>query len=153
MTQQRSGVRFRALERSEMEELLTRNHVGRLAYSFHDRVDVEPIHYVYRNGTVYCRTSPGTKLTMLAHNPWVALEVDEAQDLFEWQSVVVRGTVYLLDEHGSEADVRAREEAIVSMRELLPELLTPADPAAFRQVVLGIFPNEMTGRRAERTHG
>lgn len=68
---------FRPLDRPEMEALLARNHVGRLAFSFHDRVDIEPIHYVYADGVLYARTSPGHKLTTLAHHRWVALEADE----------------------------------------------------------------------------
>jgi nitroimidazol reductase NimA-like FMN-containing flavoprotein (pyridoxamine 5'-phosphate oxidase superfamily) len=150
MAEQRSGVRFRTLDPVETEALLVRNHVGRIAFSFHDRVDLEPIHYVYRNGTIYSRAAPGAKLTTLAHHPWVAFEVDEVRGPFEWRSVVVRGSVYLLDEQGSEADRRARVEAIELMRELPLELLTPDDPAAFRNVVLQIYPDQMTGRAAER---
>ncbi|HEU4698419.1 MAG TPA: pyridoxamine 5'-phosphate oxidase family protein [Gemmatimonadales bacterium] len=148
MSAQRARIRFRTLESAEMEAILARNHVGRIAFSFHDRVDLEPIHYVFHRGTILCRTAPGTKLTTLAHHPWVAFEVDETHDLFDWQSVVVRGSIYLLDEQGAEADVRAREEAIAQMRELLPEIFTPDDPAPFRQVILRLFPAEMTGRAA-----
>ena len=50
---------FRDLDAVEMVDLLARNHVGRLAYSFHDRVDIEPIHYVYADGAFYLRTEPG----------------------------------------------------------------------------------------------
>lgn len=54
-----------------------RNRVGRLAFSFRDRVDIEPLHYVFRGGWLYGRPSPGSKLQTLRHNPWVAFEVDE----------------------------------------------------------------------------
>ena len=37
---------FRALTAAECEKVLSRNHVARLAFSFHDRVDIEPVHYV-----------------------------------------------------------------------------------------------------------
>lgn len=37
----------RAMRGDEAEALLTRNHVGRIAFSLHDRVDMEPLHYVY----------------------------------------------------------------------------------------------------------
>ena len=57
----------------------SRAHVGRLAFTFHDRVDIEPISHVYSEGWVYARTSPGTKLTTVKHHPWVAFEVDEVQ--------------------------------------------------------------------------
>ncbi|MEY2457594.1 MAG: hypothetical protein QOK06_2706, partial [Acidimicrobiaceae bacterium] len=38
---------IRALRGDESQALLARNRVGRIAYSFHDRVDIEPVHYVY----------------------------------------------------------------------------------------------------------
>ena len=71
--------RIRELARAEMEAILARNNVGRIAYAFQDRVDIEPINYVYANGWVYCRTSHGVKLEMMAHHRWVAFEVDEVR--------------------------------------------------------------------------
>ena len=43
---------FRELTREGCEALLAVSHVGRLAYTFHDRVDIEPIHYVYADGWI-----------------------------------------------------------------------------------------------------
>ena len=74
---------FRALERRECEAVLARNRVGRLAFSFHDRVDIEPIHYVYADGVLYGRTAPGSKLTTIEHHRWVAFEVDDVEGLLK----------------------------------------------------------------------
>jgi nitroimidazol reductase NimA-like FMN-containing flavoprotein (pyridoxamine 5'-phosphate oxidase superfamily) len=41
---------LRILARDEAGTVLARNHVGRMAFSLHDRVDIEPIHYVYDTG-------------------------------------------------------------------------------------------------------
>ncbi|MDB4869365.1 MAG: Pyridoxamine 5-phosphate oxidase-related protein, partial [Gemmatimonadales bacterium] len=68
---------IRALRGDESQALLTRNRVGRIAYSFHDRVDIEPVHYVYETPWIFGRTSAGTKLLALAHNQWCAFETDE----------------------------------------------------------------------------
>src|ERR1700680_2898471 len=87
---------IKELRRDEMEALLARNNIGRLAYAFADRVDIEPIHYVYADGWIYGRTSRGAKLETIQHNRWVAFEVDEVRGLFDWRSVVVRGCVYFL---------------------------------------------------------
>jgi nitroimidazol reductase NimA-like FMN-containing flavoprotein (pyridoxamine 5'-phosphate oxidase superfamily) len=139
---------FRSLDQAEMEALLARNHVGRLAYSFHDRVDVEPIHYVYADGVLYARTSPGHKLETLAHNRWVALETDEVEGLFDWRSVVVHGAVYLVEPGELPADRERYERTIARLRELVPELFRADDPAPDRRVLFRIHVDRMTGRAA-----
>ena len=139
---------FRDLDAAEMDALLARNHVGRIAYSFHDRVDIEPIHYVYADGAFYLRTEHGSKLTALAHAPWVAFEVDEIDGLFDWRSVVAHGTVYMLEDAGS-PEMRANYRvAVRRLRELVPDALNPDDPVTARSVVLKLHPAEMTGRAA-----
>jgi hypothetical protein len=74
---------FRDLDTAEAHQILARNHVGRIAYSFHDRVDIEPISYVYADGVIYLRTTVGSKLTTLARAPWVAFDVDEVVGPFD----------------------------------------------------------------------
>ncbi len=58
---------IKELPRSEIETILGRNHVGRIAFSFHDRVDMRPIHYVYKNGWIYGCTSKGGKPVFRIH--------------------------------------------------------------------------------------
>ena len=147
--EQSTGTRrpvFRALEREEIDGILRRNTVGRLAFSFRDRVDITPIHYVYADGWVYGRTAPGTKLLTLAHNPWVAFETDEVESLFSWRSVVVKGRVYVLDE---DAPTEVYERALGRLRALIPEALTADDPTPARTMVFRISIDEAEGRAAE----
>lgn len=144
--------RFRSLTRTECEELLARNNVGRVAFSFHDRVDIEPLHFVYADGWIYGRTSTGTKISTLEHHPWVAFEVDEYQGLFDWRSVVVKGAFYLLEPDGNmmrEDPTMAR--GISLLRSLLPETLTANDPVPFRRSIFRIHLDEVTGREASST--
>jgi nitroimidazol reductase NimA-like FMN-containing flavoprotein (pyridoxamine 5'-phosphate oxidase superfamily) len=75
---------FHVLDRAECEALLLSQQVGRLAFSFRDRVDIEPIHYVYADGYIYGRTQFGSKVTVLAHHPWIAFEVDDVRALYEY---------------------------------------------------------------------
>ena len=82
---------IRSLDRTECEALLARNHIGRVAYALHDRVSITPLHYVFLDGWLYGRTSHGAKIGIVAHNHWVAFEVDEVARLFDWRSVVVHG--------------------------------------------------------------
>src|SRR5829696_6231313 len=139
---------FRELSATEMHELLARNHVGRIAYSFHDRVDIEPISYVFADDAFYMRTEPGSKLSTLAHAPWVAFEVDEIEGSFDWRSVVAHGTIYMLEDAGSRVARATYDSAVRRLRELMPDALTPDDPVPERHVVLKLFPAEVTGREA-----
>ena len=139
---------FRDLTGTEGLALLARNHVARIAYSFHDHVDIEPISYVFADAAIYMRTAPGSKLGTLTRAPWVALEVDEIQGPFDWQSVVAHGTVYLLRESGSPTDRATYRTAVDHLRRLMPEVLTEEDPVPARRILLRLVPNELTGRAA-----
>ncbi len=142
------SLEFRDLDQAEIEEMLGRNNVARLAYSFHDRVDIEPIHYVFGDGWLYFRTSPGAKIATLAHHQWVALEIDEIEGLFSWRSVVVHGTVYPADLVGSPLELRGRERALEALRRLIPETFAEGDPVPFRTIVLRVSVTEVRGREA-----
>jgi nitroimidazol reductase NimA-like FMN-containing flavoprotein (pyridoxamine 5'-phosphate oxidase superfamily) len=144
---------IRELARSEIDEVLARNHVGRIAYSFRDRVDIEPIHYVYDDGWIYGRTQLGTKLTVVQHNYWVAFEVDEVEDLFGWRSVVVRGGFYILADEGTAQSRELRDLAIAQIRRLTPEAFTPEDPVPFRDILFRIAVQEVEGRAASGKQG
>lgn len=139
---------FQPLDSAECQAILARNHVGRIAYTFHDRVDVEPIHYVHDDGWIYGRTSPGAKLTTLSHHRWVAFEVDEVDGPFDWRSVVVHGTVYWLTSGASGASKRETEAGLTLLRSFLPETLTEDDPTPARTVLFRIPTSEITGRSA-----
>jgi len=139
---------FRDLDFSEIEAMLTSHTYGRLAFTFRDRVDIEPIHYVYGDGWLYCRTSPGTKLTQLTHHPWVAFEIDDVRSLFEWRSVVVKGTVYFVEPDGGTAQDEAWQHAVAELRKLVPEALRENDPTPGRTVVFRVHIDEMHGRAA-----
>lgn len=139
---------FRKLARDEIEQVLARNNVGRLAFSLHDRVDIEPINYVFDGGWIYGRTSPGAKLSTIAHHPWVAFEVDEVEGLFNWVSVVVKGAFYLVDPDTAQRQDPAFAHGVDLLRELIPETLTANDPTPFRHSVFRIHLDEVNGRAA-----
>lgn len=131
------------LRGDESQALLRRNHVGRIAYSLHDRVDVEPIHYVYAAPWIYGRTSAGGKLLTLAHNQWCAIETDTVRGMFDWESVVAKGP---FSAHGTPSAAWSYDEALAALRGLLPETLTPEDPTPHRDIVFGVHVSEITGR-------
>lgn len=140
---------FTELTRAQCEDILARHNVGRMAFSLHDRVDIEPMHYVFADGWLYGRTSSGTKISMLEHHRWVAFEVDESEGLFDWRSVVVKGAFYLVEQGSSvltEDPMMAHGVAL--LRSLLPQTLTADDPVPFRRFIFRIHLDEVTGRKA-----
>jgi nitroimidazol reductase NimA-like FMN-containing flavoprotein (pyridoxamine 5'-phosphate oxidase superfamily) len=144
----KTGPIIRDLSRAECEQLLSRNNVGRIAYAAGPRVDIEPIHYVFTDGWIYCRTSKGVKSAILAHHRWAAFEVDEVKGTFDWRSVVVRGAVYFLDSDSPPIDQHSFAHGVEALRELVPGAGTENDPVPFRLLVLRLHPDEVTGRAA-----
>lgn len=86
----------RTLGREEIDALLARNRVGRLAYVFGNRVDVEPVPYVYEAPWIYARTRPGMDPETIRRLRFVTFEVDEVASGEEWRGVTVRGAIYRL---------------------------------------------------------
>lgn len=133
------------LDRAACEAILARHSVGRLAFTAHNRVDIEPLHYVYIDGWIYGRTSPGRKIEGVAHQHHVAFEVDEVAGPFDWRSVVVHGGWYRM-ESAPPAEMPRWERGVEALRALMPGSLTKDDPVPFRTVVFRIHAAEITGR-------
>jgi nitroimidazol reductase NimA-like FMN-containing flavoprotein (pyridoxamine 5'-phosphate oxidase superfamily) len=142
---------FSDLSKREIDQILRRKNVGRLAYSFRDSVDIRPIHYVWRKGWLFGRTSDGDKLVTLRHNQWVAFEVDEISGPLDWKSVVVRGTFYRLSAEGNVYDVRLYRRALRAVRDAAPDTFTTNDPVPFRSEIFGIAIDTATGRASSTT--
>lgn len=133
----------------EIHALLARNNVGRMAYAKGNRIDIEPLHYVYSDGWLYGRTSRQAQVRRTGESWWpVAFEVDEIRDLFEWCSVVVHGGFYTLSSTGPEWEREAFDHAVELLRSLIPETFTADDPTPTRTVVFRIAVQEATGRCA-----
>ena len=135
---------IRSLSEDESRAFIHRGRVGRLAFTQHDHVDIAPINYVADGEWIFGRTSNGTKLSMLLHNPWCAFEADEVHGLFEWTSVVVKGTFSLLDAQGGSPDTYERAERLLA--NLVPGTFSNRDPSPHRNIVFGIFIREISGR-------
>jgi len=142
-------VTFRDMSRDEIEAMLLRNRVGRLAFSIHDRVDIQPIHYIYEHGWLYGRTSEGEKITALKHNQWIAFEVDEVTDLFDWRSIVIHGSFWIMHPRGSPRAEELWTKAAELVSRVVPGALTESDPVAFRQLLFRIALSDVRGREAK----
>jgi nitroimidazol reductase NimA-like FMN-containing flavoprotein (pyridoxamine 5'-phosphate oxidase superfamily) len=140
--------RVRHLDRRQIEFLLARNHLGRLVYVAQERVEVRPVHYVYAQGSVFGRTSGIERVFTARTPPEVAFEIDEADSLFRWRSVIVRGPFSILHERGSSGDEISYRAALDAIRSLIPGAFTERDPTPERGEIFRIVPREITGREA-----
>lgn len=156
--EQPSQADIRELARREIEEILARNNVGRVAFVLRDGADIEPINYVYKDGWIYGRTSKGTKLDSVARHARVAFEVDEVEAIFDWRSVVVKGALSVMQPesaaHQGPSDTSwhpdaAFSEGVALLQSLLPATLKSTDPASFRHTVFRIHLDETSGREAK----
>ena len=139
---------IRNLTRAEMEDVLRRHTVGRIAFLNGRRVDIEPISYVFADGALYGRAAPGTRTNALKSQPWVAVQVDDIRGPFDWESVVVKGSVYVV-EPSPMSPLRERyDRALRALRSAMPEVLTDRDRAPNRTIVFRLHIDEMEGRAA-----
>ena len=129
------------LHPDEIESVLHRHHVGRLACLVAGEPYLVPITYTYRDGVIYGHTMPGQKLDAMRAEPRVAFEVDERWETDTWRSVVVRGVFEELTE--------------ANERRVACAALQGADPDASRLggsgVVFRIRPTATTGRAVQRS--
>jgi nitroimidazol reductase NimA-like FMN-containing flavoprotein (pyridoxamine 5'-phosphate oxidase superfamily) len=146
-----TGPIFSDMTSAAALKLLRANAIGRIAYSLHDRVEVQPIFYVSDGRWLYVRTSPGFKVSVLEHNRWLALQTDQVESMFSWRSVLVHGTAYVLSPDATPDLARRYNRAVRKIRELLPATLSTDDPIAFRSVFLGIHVDSITGCQARES--
>lgn len=141
--------RFRTLSGEECTAILARNHVGRLAYTAGNRVEIKPVNYVHHEGWLYGRTSQGAHLAASAAT-WapVAFEVDEVEELFRWRSVVVHGGLYTVVDDGLALHDEEWWQGVQLLRTLIPGTFTGNDPVGFRTVLFRLAVQEVTGREA-----
>jgi hypothetical protein len=127
--------------------------MGRLAFVNEKLVDIEPVNYTAADGWLFMRSAEGAKLEALAHTPYVAFEVDEIKGPFEWQSVVARGTIYLMADDGRYVDQATVDRAVSALRSFSPAALTDDDPTPFRRTVYGLHVDVLSGRSASLKPG
>ena len=122
------------LTEEEARELLATGEVGRVGITIGAMPAIFPVNYCVLDGTIFFRTSPGSKLTAATNGAVVAFEVDDYQltDRSGW-SVLAIGTAELV--HDPEV-----------VREVLDTQLEPLAGGG-RTALVGIDPTFVSGRR------
>jgi uncharacterized protein len=132
-------VAMTELSSDECHELLSDNHVGRLAVVVRGQPVIFPVNYVFDGERVVFRTDEGLKLR---HAPLrrVAFEIDgfDEKEGTGW-SVLVQGSTYEI--------TRAIDEYSEALRRLPVAPFAPGDKAHWIEIV----PVEITGRRIKRS--
>lgn len=79
------------LSERQIEQLLSKQMIGRIACHTRDFVYLIPISYAYEDGVVYARGFNGLKFNIMRQNPNVCFETDDVTDMAHWQSVIAWG--------------------------------------------------------------
>jgi len=79
------------LDKSQIDDLLKSELIGRVGCFDGNKVYVVPITYAYDNGYIYGHTKDGLKIQIMRNNPNVCFEIDWMKDLSNWKSVIVYG--------------------------------------------------------------
>lgn len=120
------------MDEQECWELLRKTPIGRVAMTIGDEVEIFPVNYEIREGSLYIRTAAGTKLFGVRLGRPVAFEIDDWDDKEGW-SVIAKCTAHQLD-HAYEI-----EEA----EQLGLTRWVPDSP----DVLVRLTPMKVTGRR------
>lgn len=81
-----------SLSTSEIEDLLYQCNLGRIGCSYHGKIYVVPVNYIYDGRSVIAHSVEGLKIRMMRSNPSVCFEIDEVQNNKSWKSVIAQGT-------------------------------------------------------------
>ena len=141
-------------DRSEIEAILKRNNVCRIALFDEEAPYIVPLCYGYEDGCLYFHGfAGGTKLELIRKNPSVSFEVEEDvqvvtdPDPCEWsvkyRSVIGRGVAEILEDPAEKkAGLDVVVKAFAGMKKEFPE-------QAMRAVsVVRIRVTELSGRKS-----
>jgi nitroimidazol reductase NimA-like FMN-containing flavoprotein (pyridoxamine 5'-phosphate oxidase superfamily) len=137
----RKAAMIHELHPDEIESVLHRHHVGRLACVLAGEPYLVPITYTYQDRFIYGHTLPGQKLDAMRAEPRVSFEVDERWETDVWRSVVVRG---VFEELTTEND---QDVALAALHGVFPD----ASRAMEGGVLFRIRPTATTGRAVQRS--
>lgn len=105
----------------QIDELLSRQLVGRIGCSIHNMIYVVPISYAYNGNSIYAHTYEGLKLEAMRFNPNVCFEVDDYTDMGNWQSVITWGRFEEITDAG---DRSAAIQLLLQRRLPVPSSIT-----------------------------
>lgn len=132
------------MSQEEIESMLRRQKLARIAVSANDRPYLTPINYVFDGQFVYCCSSYGRKIMTMREQPLVCFEVEEIDDHLNWRTVIAEG-VY---EEITDCELRKRAIRMLSNGS---ELVSRALGSSFApSVIFRIRLTDISGRFERR---
>jgi nitroimidazol reductase NimA-like FMN-containing flavoprotein (pyridoxamine 5'-phosphate oxidase superfamily) len=146
------------LNTEQIELLLKSEVIGRIGCCADNKVYVVPVTYAYDGTYVYAHSKEGMKIRMMRKSPEVCFEIDQMQNMANWQSVIASGKFEELE------DEEARMKGMQFLMNRLKPLMTSEsaqpshgfsnshqlDVQGFHAVVFRIKLTEKTGRFEKR---
>ncbi len=137
------------LSRADSLALLADEKVAHVATAVDGVPYVTPISFVVLYEEIHFRTVPGRRLEELRANPRVCIEVSRTDEEGGWQSVLVWGDAYEVDDANREADVVAA--LLAKYHDGAGLFSVPASrPFDPRPLVVAVPIAEITGRTSGR---
>lgn len=144
---------FGKLNKEQIEKALSENLIGRIGCHANEKTYVVPISYAYDGKCVYGHTYEGLKINMMRQNPHVCFEVDNTENMANWQSVIAWGTFKeLKGVKGRNAGLRKLIDRTLPIISSETVKLTsqwpfpPDDVSKIKGIVFKIYLNEKSGR-------
>ena len=79
------------LKGQEVENVIRQQLIGRLGCYADGRVYVVPVSYAYDGEFIYAFSREGMKVDMMRKNPQVCLQIDNMNNMDNWESVIIWG--------------------------------------------------------------
>lgn len=105
---------FGALKVAEINEVLKRQLVGRIACAKENKPYITPISYAFDGDFIYCHSEEGSKIDVMRFNPRICFQTEEMIDMANWKSVIIDGEY----EELKDSDSRTRAMQILLNRYL-----------------------------------
>lgn len=141
------------LNKSEIENFLKNNFIGRIGCHANGVTYVVPVSYAYHNKTIYVHTFEGLKVSMMRENPKVCFQADKMHGIADWESVITWGTYEEINDAGKRAEalkfLAERELPHIASQTVKLTSEWPFSPRDFNDIegiVFKITLDEKTGR-------
>jgi nitroimidazol reductase NimA-like FMN-containing flavoprotein (pyridoxamine 5'-phosphate oxidase superfamily) len=151
---------FGELSKEQIEVVLRKQLLGRIGCHADGLTYVVPIGYAYDGEYIYGHTGEGMKIDMMRKNPRVCFQVDNVQNIVNWQSVIIQGEYQELKElqerNNALQKLLSRDLPMITSESVEPAPdwpFPPEDLESIRGIVYRIKILDITGRFESATSG